>query len=328
MPQQKVPPPELLPPLIIIGGPTAAGKTSLGVFLARKFNGVIVSADSRQIYRGMDIGTGKEGYPHPPKPLRFKTSLPRRLWARWSARCVPQFLISICRPSEAYTAARFQQDAHRVIEHIHQAGKLPILVGGTWLYLQAVSHAFSFPPVPPQAELRRRLSRQSSKQLWQAIVRRDPEATKFLDFRNRRRLVRALEVILTTGRKFSSLRRSAAPPYCFLYLGVAPPPAELHRRIEQRVAEMLARGLVEETRHLLRYYSPRLPALSGIGYQECIDFIRGRIKRKELPKQIVRRTKELARRQLSWFRRQKQIKWIDSRATAARLVRQFLQNHL
>ena len=240
---------------IVIVGPTASGKTKFAVNLARKFNGEIVSADSRQVYRGMDIGTGKDlseyGYhstlTRPPATLsrgeRGTTSItsPR---GRGQGEGIPYHLIDIVSPRTNFTLAQYQKLAYRAIEDILRRGRVPILVGGTGLYVQAVVDGYVLPAAPPDKKLRARLARLSPKKLCAKLKKLDPATYRVIDKNNRRRLERAIEICLATGIPLSKQREKQAPPYEVLMLGIAVPQAQLYGRIDKRLQERLRQGNV------------------------------------------------------------------------------------
>jgi tRNA dimethylallyltransferase len=276
-------------PLVVIVGPTAAGKTEVAIQLAGRLDGEIVSADSRLFYRGMDIGTAK------PTPEQ------RRL--------VAHHLIDIAAPDEPWSLATFQNAARQAIAAIHERRHLPFLVGGTGQYIHAVIEAWQVPAVEPQPAMRQALERWAQQITAEGLHARlavlDPEAATRIDPRNLRRTVRALEVILSTGRPFSGQRkRMPSPSYRTLTLGLNRPRQELYARIDARIQAMLDAGLVDEVRNLLnRGYSPELPPLSAIGYQEIANYLLGKTSLDEAVAQMKRKTRIYVRRQSNWFKR-------------------------
>lgn len=276
-----------LPPLVVILGPTAVGKTEIAVQLALRLGGEIVSADSRLFYRGMDIGTAKP------------TQAERQL--------VPHHLIDVADPDEIWSLAVFKRQAQRTIGEIHARGRLPLLVGGTGQYIRAVIQGWQPPSVAPDPRLRRAFEDWAKEigmfELHKRLALLDPQAAEKIDARNLRRTVRALEVILTSGRRFSEQRSYQPSPYRVLQIGLIRPRPELYARIDQRVSEMMEAGLVDEVRGLLeKGYSPDLPTLSAIGYAEVTAYLRGHISLEEAVAQIRRSTRVLVRRQANWFK--------------------------
>ena len=275
------------PPLILIVGPTAVGKTEIAIQLAERLNGEIVSADSRLFYRGMDIGTAK--------PSREE-----------QAR-VPHHLIDIANPDEILSLAVFQRKAHEVIADIHTRKKLPLLVGGTGQYIRAVTEGWTPPEVKPDELLRDELIKQKDENgiywLHEKLRSLDPIAAEKIDARNFRRTIRALEVIMTTGKKFSEQRGQSESPYQLVTIGLTRPHAELYARVDARIESMFTNGFLDEVKSLLeRDYSPTLPTLSAIGYRECVEVLEGKIKVEEAKQLIRRATRVFVRRQANWFK--------------------------
>ncbi len=275
-------------PLLAIVGPTAVGKTALAIALAQALGGEIVSADSRQVYRGMDIGTAKP-------------SAAERAAA-------PHHLIDVVDPDEEFSLARYQDLATAAIGEIAGRGRLPLLVGGTGQYLAAVLEGWQVPRVAPQPELRAALEREAQERgaaaLHERLVRVDPAAAAGILPTNVRRVIRALEVYQVTGRPISEQQTRQQPPYAARTLWLTLPTDELYSRIDARVDGMIAAGLVEEVRGLLaRGYGWDLPAMSSLGYREFQPYIDGRASLAEAIQQLKYDTHAFARRQPNWFRR-------------------------
>ncbi len=285
-------------PLILLVGPTAVGKTELAIRLAERLNGEIVSADSRLFYRGMDIGTAK------PTPVE-------------QARA-PHHLIDVTNPDETWSLAMFQQRAHEVIAEIHARGRRPLLVGGTGQYVRAVTQGWTPPEVEPDERLRlvlEKLTEERGKEwLYDRLKAVDPEAAAVIDLRNVRRTIRALEVILTTGHKFSAQRGQADSPYDLLTIGLNRPREELYTRVDARIDTMFAAGLLDEVRALLaKGYSPELPSMSGIGYRECCQVLSGQMSEEQARVQMKRITRVFVRRQANWFKESDpNIHWFEA----------------
>jgi tRNA dimethylallyltransferase len=274
-------------PLIVIVGPTAVGKTSVSIQLAEQLGGEIVSADSRLFYRGMDIGTAKPN----------QDDLTRVL----------HHLIDVANPDQVWSLAIFQRAAQEAIDDIHLRGKLPFLVGGTGQYIHAVIEGWEIPEVGPDSRLRSALESWAEDVgeigLHNRLSILDQEAANRIDPRNLRRTIRALEVILRTGRLFSQQRTRGLPPYRTLVLGITRPRAELYELIDQRIQKMIDNGLIEEVKDLLNAgYSPNLPALSAIGYRQIIEYLQGQINFEEAVVQMKRFTRQYVRRQANWFK--------------------------
>jgi len=301
-------------PLILIVGPTAVGKTELAIQLAERLNGEIVSADSRLFYRGMDIGTAK--------PTRAE-----------QAR-VSHHLIDIADPDEILSLAVFQQKAREAIEAIHTRNKIPLLVGGTGQYVRAVTEGWSPPEVKPDERLRDELGRRKEERgiywLHAKLEALDPAAAHKIDARNFRRTIRALEVILTTGRKFSEQRGQSESPYHLITIGLTRPRAELYERVDQRIEAMFANGFLDEVKGLLaRGYSPSLPTMSAIGYRECIRVVNGELNEEQAKAEIRRATRIFVRRQANWFKESDpNIKWFNAEEGIVREIEAYIRKSL
>jgi tRNA dimethylallyltransferase len=293
-PHPAAPPPPPLQDLVVVLGPTASGKSALGIALAERFGGEIVSADSRQVYRGLDIGTAKV------------TPEERAL--------IPHHLLDVADPREIYSVSQFQQQAIAAINDILARGRQPFLVGGSPHYIQAVVDHLDIPHVPPQPELRAQLAAHRLSELVAQLQKLDPQSAATIDRNNPRRVIRALEVCLVTGRPYSQQRAVAAPLYRSLLLGTAWPRDILYRRIDARVDERMRQGMVEEVRSLLRQgvSHERLEAL-GLEYRYISRMVRGEFPGED---EMVQRLKyaihDFTRRQLTWFRRDERIVWVEN----------------
>ena len=295
-----------LPPLIVLLGPTAVGKTALSLDLCQAFAGEIISADSRQIYRGMDIGTAKA------TPVE-------------QARA-PHHLIDIRDPDETLTLAEYQALAYAAIDAIHGRGHVPFLVGGTALYIRAVVRGLRIPNVPPnpalRAELEDFLDTQGREVLFARLAALDPATAAVIDAQNPRRVLRALEIFLTTGRPKVELEGEDPPPYRTLMLGLRRPRAALHARVDARVEAMVREGLIDETRRLLATYDPALPALTSLGYKEIGAYLRGEMDLPTAVAQIKIETHRYVRHQSTWFRKMPEILWFDLDDASPAVIRQ------
>ena len=274
-------------PLLVIVGPTAVGKTALSLHLAQCFNIEIISADSRQIYKEFDIGTAK------PTPEELAAA--------------PHHLIDIVAPDGMLTLAEFQEQAYAAIADIHQRGRLPVLVGGTGQWVKAVVEGWSIPRVPPNAKLRAELEAEvdaiGAEALHAKLAKVDPEAAAKLDYRNVRRVIRALEVYKITGVPISQLQQKKAPPYRILQVGLTMPREMLYERIDTRVDTMIVTGLLEETRRLAEAGCEwNQPAMMGLGYRQIGQHLRGEISLDEAVALIKKETRRFVRQQYNWFR--------------------------
>ena len=288
-------------PLIAIIGPTAVGKTELSLQLAERFNGEIISSDSRLFYRGMDIGTAK---PSPEEMAR-----------------VPHHLIDVSEPDETWSLGQFQKAAAEIIEDIVARGKLPFLVGGTGQYYRAVTEGWVPPEVKADERLRgvlENLAEENGKEWLHArLTMLDPDAAEKIDHRNVRRTIRAMEVILTTGKKFSAQRKKRGEPiYNLLTIGLKRPRPELYERVDLRIKQMFAEGLLDEVQGLLDAgYSPELPSMSALGYRECVAVLNGEMSQDEAITQMKRITRVFVRRQANWFKEaDRRILWFEAGA--------------
>ena len=283
--------------LIAVVGPTATGKTALAVALARAIDGEIVGADSRQVYRRLDIGTAK--------PTPDERAL------------APHHLLDVVDPDEPFSLAEYLALATVALEDIWARGRQPLLVGGSGQYVWALLEGWTVPRLPPQRELRRsleeRAEREGAEALHEELARIDAPAAKSIDARNVRRVIRALEVYQATGRPISFWQEKAPPSWDTLVLGLACPRDELYRRTDARVDGMMQAGLVDEVRGLLTMgYSRELPSMSGIGYREVCQYLAGELDLSAAADRIKTATHRLARQQATWFRRDDpRIRWLD-----------------
>lgn len=300
--------------LIAIVGPTASGKSRLAVELARRFNGEVISADSRQVYRGMDIGTAK--------PTAEERS------------AVPHHLLDLADPDQPFGLADWLEQAKAALEDIWSRGRLPLLAGGSGQYVWALLEGWQVPRVPPMPELRRelekRLERAGLESLVAELRREAPEMADVVDRRNPRRVIRALEVAQATGLTQPVCRLRVPPTWQTLIIGLRLSREELYRRIDERVERMVADGLVEEVRGLLqRGYSRELPAMSGIGYKEVCQHLAGEIDLATAVERIKTETHRLVRHQNNWFKQSDdRIHWLEAQGDyfdqAKKLVEGFL----
>lgn len=298
--------------LVAVVGPTAAGKSALALALAQRFGGEIVNADSRQIYRGMDVGTAK------PSPE--------------TRALLPHHLYDIADPADAYSLALYRRDALSALDDIWSRGEFAWLVGGTGQYVWALLEAWQVPDVPPQGERRAELAALAEREGVETLHARlravDPEAADRIDARNVRRVIRALEVHEVTGRPITDWQTKGVPDFDFRVLGARCEEQELIWRINRRTEAMFAGGLVEETQALLDAgVPPDASALSSIGYAEAVRELRGDITREKAIELTKRATKRLARRQRQWFRPQDpRIAWADDVDGASEALGPFLES--
>lgn len=282
--------------VLVLVGPTGVGKTAVSLVLARQLNGEVVNADSRQVYRYMDIGTAK-----PEPALR---------------RQVPHHLMDFLDPDQEYSAGRYLEDARRVVADILSRWRVPLVVGGSGLYVRALLEGFfgrdaRDPRLRSQLELQ--AAREGARALYEELCRVDPACAEKTHPNNLKRIIRALEVYRLTGKPISywQAREKDPAPFPYLKVGLTLPREVLYRRIEQRVEEMFARGLVKEVARLLEMgYSPQLNALNSVGYREVIAYLEGKIDFDTCKELVKRNTRRFAKRQLTWFRREANLHWV------------------
>jgi tRNA dimethylallyltransferase len=299
-------------PLIAIVGPTGSGKSALALRLARELGGEIVSCDSLQVYRGLDIGSAKA-------TQQERTE-------------VKHHLLDVVEPGEEFSAAEYARQGRTALAEIAARGRLPIVAGGTGLYLKALLQGLFEGPARNEP-LRRRLEalaeRHGDARLRRLLGRVDPESAARLAARDRVRIVRALEVFWTTGRPLTALHREGARPlrgFATLVLGLAPDRADLRLRVEQRAREMFEGGLLDEVRALLgRGLPPDLRPLRAIGYRQAVAVVLGQQSPEDAERETVAETLQFAKRQMTWFRHQAQVTWYNDAATAARGARAWLK---
>ena len=286
----------------MIVGPNAVGKSGLAVRLAKKFGGEVVSADSRQVYRGLDIGTGK---------------ITRR-----EQRGIPHHLLDIASPAKQFDVVKFQRRAEHAIRDIAKRGKVPVLIGGTGFWIDAVAYGLRLPAVPPDPGLRHRLLTKKPAGLFAILAHLDPKRAKTIESKNPRRLIRAIEIAKALGR-IPKIKKRA--PYRILWLGLTAPPKTLALRIRARLKKRLRNGMIDEARRLRRQGLPwkRFYEL-GLEYRFLADHLRGRIGKTELIAAIERANRHYARRQLRWFQRNPDTRWLREKREAFPLVKKFL----
>lgn len=279
-------------PLIAIAGPTASGKTQFSLQLARALKGEIVCADSRQIYKEMDIGTAKP-------TVEEQAQAPHHLFD-----CID--------PQENYSVANYRSAALAHIQDITQRNKQPLLVGGTGLYFRTLLYDYGLPEVPAQPALREQLEQLPLEILKAELLAVDPIAGARIHVNDRFRLVRALEVFKTTGKPISSFQtRSQGLNIPCIYVGLRLPKAYLYARIQERIAQMFEQGLVEEVKGLIQHYGKELPLLKTLNYAEVVAYLEGAYTLQETQEKMFIHTRQYARRQRTWFQRDEDIHWFD-----------------
>ena len=286
-------------PIIAIVGPTASGKSSLAMAVARRHGGEIIAADSRTIYRGMDIGTAK--------PTAAEQAE------------IPHRLLDVVDPDQAYSAAEFKRAAEAEVAAIQARGHLPLVVGGTGLYVYGLIYDYQF-PAGAANELRDELQQKPLDVLVELLRREDPEAASAIDLQNPRRVIRALETVGHPRQKAMQLNPK------ILLVGLRPDEDQLNKQIVQRAYAMQQIGLTTEVANLIEKYGPETEAFRSPGYAEIIDFLAKRTTLKEAEDLINLHTRQLVRRQLTWFKRNPEIHWFESQAEAEVAIDQFIDN--
>ncbi len=286
-------------PLVILTGPTAVGKTALSVAFAKAINGEIISADSMQVYRHMDIGSAKV--------------------TKEEMEGVPHHLIDVLEPAEEFNVVLFQKMARQAAEEIESRGHIPILVGGTGFYIQALLYNIDFAENDEDRRLRRSLEEiakeQGASALYEKLRAVDPESCEIIHANNVKRVIRAIEFYEKTGKKISAHNREQRQnisPYRFAYFVLNDDREKIYRQIDQRVDLMMERGLVEEVRALRAMGCSRgMVSMQGLGYKEILSYLEGEISQEEAVYLIKRDTRHFAKRQLTWFKREKEVTWIE-----------------
>lgn len=305
-----------LPKVIVLVGPTTSGKTDWGLKLAQEFNGEIICADSRQIYKYMTVGTAK----------------PRGEWKFVGLRRVyhidgiPHHLIDFLNPGKTFTAAEFRDRAIKHIKAITRAGKLPIVVGGTGLYVETLVNNYSIPRVPANKKLREGFEEKTAAELVSWLGKLDPDAAAAIDPHNKRRIIRALEVCILSGKQFSKQKKKGESILQVLKLGIAVTREKLYERIDRRVDIMFNDGLEKEISYLVKQkYGWNLPSMSGIGYRQFKAFFEGKATLDEVKVRLKQDTRNYAKRQITWFKRDQEIQWCEGLDQARKKVSTFLK---
>jgi tRNA dimethylallyltransferase len=292
--------PKKKPTLIAIIGPTACGKTEAALSMARQHNGAVVSADSRQVYVGMNVGTAK--------PEALNGALHDELTADPIAG-IDHYLFNIREPNDELTLAEWRKAAYAAIDSIIDQNQLPIVAGGTMLYTDSIVNNYTLPAVPADQEFRTRKHQETTAALYQELVTADPDVKEFIEPANKRRIIRALEVIAATGQPFSAQRKQQPPLYEVTVHGVFPGWSILESRIRDRVTTMLDQGLLAEVQRLIDKHGATLPLLQTINYAQALQVINGELDVKAAPAKMVQANLRYARRQMKWWKRYSDISW-------------------
>lgn len=306
------------PKVVTVAGPTSSGKSDLAVIIAQRFNGEVISADSRQVYRGMDIGSGKV-------PISYKPNGESKKLSTYY-KGIRHHLLDVASPKRTFTVAQYQKHAKKALKDILKRNKLPVVCGGTGLYIDALIYDYKFPAVPPQKKLRAQLEKKTTAALLAELKKRDPERAQEIDQNNRRRLIRALEITLITGKPITRLKKSS--PYNLCLIGIKYSEEKLKKRIEERLRQRLKQGMVEEVVQL-----HNLPIGKGVSWQKFYDFgleyryislyLQKKLTKEEMINEIERGSRHYAKRQMTWLKRNKNIHWVTTEKEALTFVKQF-----
>lgn len=288
------------PKVVVIVGPTASGKTALSIELAKRINGEIISSDSMQIYKDMDIGTAKV--------------------TKEEAEGIKHYLVDCVSPDERYTVSDFKKDAEKAIEEILSKGKTPIVVGGTGLYVNSLIYGIEYQDMNFDENYRNELmekaeSENGLKEIWEEANRIDPEAMKKISPNDKKRIVRVLEIFKATGKTKTEqeiLSRQNGVKYDYKVFGITMERGKLYSRINLRVDFMIEKGLEEEVKNLVNKYTKFPTAMQGLGYKEVVEYFEGKLTREEMIDKIKQESRRYAKRQLTWFRKNKETIWLDS----------------
>ena len=288
--------------VIVICGPTASGKTALSIELAKKINGEIVSCDSMQIYKEMDIGTAKP--------------------TKEEMQEIPHYMINTIFPNERYSVADYKKDAKKAIREIIKKGKVPIIVGGTGLYVDSLIYEIEYPDIKFDEKYRQELEEQVRKdgleKLYNKAKKIDPEAMLKISSNDKKRILRVLEIYKATGKTKTEQERKSRekePEFDYLVYGLNMPREKLYERINLRVDIMIKQGLIKEVEEIYKKYNEFPTAMQGLGYKEVVEYLQGKVSKEEMIENIKRETRRYAKRQMTWFRKNKQTIWLDTENT-------------
>lgn len=302
-------------PIIVLSGPTASGKTAMSFELAKKFNGEIVAVDSMTVYRGLDIGTDK--------PTATEASVVKNSDGTYQINGVIHHLFDVIEPNDEMNAAILKDRIKIAVEKIWSGGKIPFLVGGSALYLDTFVYNYQMPEVKPNEDLRRELDQKTCEELFKELVELDPDCEWTIDRNNKRRIIRALEVVKITGQSFCSHQAKSSKPDNILYLAVNKDREELYAKINKRVDEMMKSGFLEEVKALQNNY-PGSIALQAAGYKQLADYLEGKVNFDEAVGKTKQIHRNFAKRQMTWFKKNSDINWVENRQEAERLIKDFL----
>ena len=292
--------------LIVILGTTSSGKTDLSIRLAKKFGGEVVSADSRQVYKGMDIGSGKV--------------------TKKEMRGIPHYLLSVANPKTRFTVARYQKLALKAIKNIQKKKKIPILVGGTGFYIQSIVDGIVIPEVKPDWVLRKKLEKLTTDQLFKKLQKLDYKRASNIDKNNPRRLIRALEIVLKTGAAVPTTNRDKEQKFDILQIGIKKSSEELRKNINKRLVRRLKNNaMINEVKKLRKFLSWKRLEEFGLEYQAVAQYLQDKITYQEMIDKIQIESEHFAKRQITWFKRDKKIHWISNYKDIAKTIDRFIK---
>jgi len=292
--------------LIVILGPTASGKTDLSIKIAKKYNGEVVSADSRQVYKGMNIGSGKI--------------------TKKEMQGIPHYLLDVANPKTRFTVAQYQKLALKAIKIIQKRGKLPILVGGTGFYIQSIVDGIVIPEVKPDWKLRKKLERMTTEQMFEKLKILDPKRAESIDSKNPRRLIRALEIVLSTNTSIPVLSRVENQDMDILQIGVKKSSEELKKLINRRLLKRLNKNtLINEVKKLHKVLSWKRLEEFGLEYRFVAQYLQNKLTYQEMIDKIQIESEHYVKRQTTWFKRDKRIYWIENNKEAMQVIDKFIK---
>jgi len=294
--------------LIVILGPTASGKSELAIKLAKKLNGEVVSADSRQVYKGMDIGTGKI--------------------TKKEMKGIPHYLLDVALPKKRFTVVQYRKLTVKAINKIFKKKKVPVLCGGTGFYIQAVVDGIIIPEVSPDWRLRLNLNKFQTEALFNKLKKLDPKRAKIIDKNNRRRLIRALEIVIKTKKPVPTLKKNPLP-YPVLMIGIKKEPEDLEKLIEKRLGNRLKKGMTKEVKKLHKNgISWKRLEEFGLEYRWIARYLQKKVNYEEMVERLKKDIEHFAKRQITWFKRDKRIKWVKNYQEAEKLIKGFLKKQV
>lgn len=291
--------------LVVILGPTASGKTDLSIKLAKKYNGEVVSADSRQVYRGMDIGSGKI--------------------TKKEMQGIPHWLLSVANPKRKFTVSQYQKLAVKAVKDIQKRDRLPFLVGGSPFYIYSVVDGIIIPEIKPDWELRKKLEKLNTEELFKLLAESDPARAKSIDRQNPRRLIRALEIIQSTGKPVPEQHR-VPPGFDVIEIGIEKSPEELKKAINKRLLKRLKNNAILNEVRKLRKYGLSWKRLEefGLEYRFVAQYLQGKISKEEMIEKIQKESEHFVKKQMAWFKKDPRIYWVKNLKEVENLIEQFM----